>query len=171
VPALIKIILTVTGFLLITLANAQPERRFDYQLNPYGNYMVIPIFDTTEMKGQHGQCQFLDQEYVDSIWFSLIKSSIPDEKLQLIHLGSAVIFYINTKGEVLNTRFIVHEKDKDLITENELYDLYMKFRQLRLDTTKVIILDPQNKVMKLTSGYALISGSLQPIEYRKIHWK
>jgi hypothetical protein len=168
---MIKIILTLTGFLLITLANAQPERRFDYQLNPYGNYMVTPIFDTTEMEGQHGLCQFLDQAYVDSIWFSLIKSSIPDEKLQLINLGSAVVFYFNTKGEVLNAWFLVHEKDKDLITEDELYDIYIKLKQLRLDTTKIVILDAQNQPMKLTKGYALISGSLQPVEYRKIHRK
>lgn len=153
------------------MANAQQEKRFDYQLSPFGNYMVTPLFDTTKMEGKHGLCQFPDQTYVDSTWFKLIKSSIPDEKLKLIHPGSAVIIFINTKGEVLNARFIVHEKDKELITEDELYNIYMKFRQLRLDTTKVIILDPQNQARRLTSGYATVVGSLKPVEYRNIHRK
>jgi len=62
-----QIILIATCILLIAKVSAQKEDKFEYQLTPFGNYKVTPVFDQTKAEGKFGQSHFIEQGYIDSL--------------------------------------------------------------------------------------------------------
>jgi len=74
---------------------------------------------------------------------------------------------LSAKGEVLNSRFVVDLKDKEVITEDELFKIYTSFRNLRFDRDKIKIIDPYNHNNSCSLDYATLLGSMVPAKYRK----
>lgn len=159
--------LTVIAFMFIVFAYGQQGKKFEYQLTQFGSYSVSYKMDQYKAEGKHGQALIIDQNYLDNLIFDIIEGTLSKEKLEKIHLGTGFVLTFSAKGEVLNARFVVDVKDKEVITEDELFKIYTSFRNLRFDMDKIKIIDPYNHNNSCSMDYATLLGSMVPAKYRE----
>lgn len=92
--------------------------------------------------------------------------SIPDEILKKGNLKSVFNLYIIPDGSIASVRFTIPERDLDIISEEELYQLHTNLMKIRLDPKKVILTPYEYSGVK-ECGYGVLSGLILPKEYRR----
>jgi hypothetical protein len=129
---------------------------------PSGNtYLVTPVFDQIKVEGKKGQASWSDHNYVNNLFSNIIKEVVSKEKLSSLHFGSVYVIDFNTEGEILYCKFLIKDTDKNVLSENDLYDLYTRFKQLKIDMSKVKILPGYNTEESIFN-YTEIAGPLIP---------
>lgn len=158
-----KTIVLITMASLLSIAvNSQIVQRFNYKLMPSGStYTVTPVFDQFKIDGKKGLASFSNDCYVNNLFSIIIKEVLPKEKLSLLHFGNTYIITFNSNGEILYSWFLIKDEDKNVISENDLYNLYIKFKQIKIDMSKVKII-PGDPTEEKLSNYAEIFGPLIP---------
>ena len=158
-----KTIVLITMASLLSIAvNSQIVQRFNYKLMPSGStYTVTPVFDQFKIDGKKGLASFSNDCYVNNLLSIIIKEVLPKEKLSLLHFGNTYIITFNSNGEILYSWFLIKDEDKNVISENDLYNLYIKFKQIKIDMSKVKII-PGDPTEEKLSNYAEIFGPLIP---------
>ena len=133
------------AFLLNLTTNAQEFKRFDCELiSSSGNYSVTPNFDTTELKGNRGIYYFNDKDYGRNLFQNIVKEVFSPQILKTLPFGLLLLINFNLKGETVNCRFIIRSKDINLITDDDLYNLYIRFKGIKLDMTKLKLYEDFN---------------------------
>lgn len=131
---MMKSIVLITFFcLILTSSFAQKGEKFKYQSEQFGNLIVTPTFDHSKGQGKHGEANYSDLAYVNNLVYGVIKEVFPKEKLFKIHLNSSYLIYFNSKGEIINCTFILNPNDTSIISEDDLYNLYTKFKNTKVD--------------------------------------
>jgi hypothetical protein len=163
-----KTIVLVTIFsLLFVVGLSQDNHRFKYRkIEGFTNYIVTPIFDQSKSEGIKGMPSILDESYIEKFFADGIKEVLPKEKLNTLHLYSSFMASFNSNGEIIYCTFFIQEKDINILSETDLYNLYDKFKKSRIDTSKVKILPVEGSEDKLPD-YAEIFGPLVPRGYNK----
>ena len=161
-----KIILISISCLISIVVNSQNGKKFDYEPSQFGSYLVSPVFDQTKGEGKLGQAFWSDNSYVTDLIYSIIKDVLSEEKLDSLHLGSGYIITFNSKGEILNCKFSIKYEDKNVISENDLYNLYIRFKKIKIDMSKVKIVSFFNHAEDKVLDYAEIFGSIIPLGNR-----
>jgi len=162
-----QILLSTIGISLLAVLNAQTDSKFTYELTEFGNYRVTRVGDQPVIEGKKGLAQILDQGYADGLIYGVIKTSIPVEKLRVDQLRAGYVITFRTSGEVVNVWFVFNEQDRELITEEELYNLYGGLMAIRFDTTKIRIIEGYGNTVMREQGYSFVLGLIQPAEHRK----
>ena len=155
---MLRIFQTIT-FLVISLGlNAQPDRRFDYSKSSFGSFIVKPLFDQSKPIGKEGRPTWTDQKYVDDLFYGPT-DEVLSGKRDSISIGTAWMIYFNLNGEITNCQFIINFKDTILITDDDLYKLYQKFKNIKIDMSKVKIV-PDYNTNWTEADYGMIVGSM-----------
>lgn len=147
--------------------NAQNEKRFEFKPTQFGGMMITPTFDQSKGIGNQGFASWLDMNYSTELFDSILKNVFSDEKLKLLHVGSCFMVSFNTQGEVINCKFALEKRDTGVISEDELYNLYIKFKKTKIDMTKVKIDAGNNPTTVKSFDFTEVVGSFVPMEYRK----
>ena len=132
----------ITLFCVLSIAGvSQDSSKFEFIKNKeYNSYTVTPNFESGKIEGKKGQASFLNDNYVNNLLFTIIEDVLNKEKINLLHFGSQLLITINSQGEVLRCKFLIKDIDLKVLTEDDFYNLYIKFKQLKLDTSVVKIL-------------------------------
>jgi hypothetical protein len=164
--------LLIAALMIMSLdAYSQQSKRFEYthiknSFYTSSTYLVSPIFDQSKLEGKEGNMIFLDQAYNMNILFNnAIDLSISKDKRDSVSPGTIARFAINNKGEVIYCQFFLKFKDTLLITDEDLYNLYIKIKKIKLDITKFRI-DPNYEYGLKYADYAIVMGGLITKESR-----
>lgn len=160
-----KILVILISSLLSFNLHSQTEKKFDYKLLKSGNYVVTPLFNQTKGVGKGEMVSWSDENYFNNLFLSIIKEVLSKEKQDSLHLNTVYVITFNFKGEVLNCKFFINNLDKDVLSEKDLYSLYMRFMNLKIDMSKVKIGSNLSSDDK-NFDYSEISGSLITKENR-----
>lgn len=124
--------------LLILTTNAQEIKKFNYGLKTsFGSYFITPKFDSTELKGNRVLYFFKDDDYGKNLFQDIVNEVFPPQKLKTLPYGLFLRIDFNLKGETIKCSFIIRSEDINLITDDELYNLYIRFKGIKLDMTKL----------------------------------
>jgi len=74
--------------------------------------------------------------------------------------------YINSRCEILYCWFYLDFLNINIINENELYNLYIELKNLKIDTSKIYIAAENIPPFEKACDYAIFGSSLVPFEYR-----
>jgi hypothetical protein len=120
------------------LTNAQEFKRFEYGLKTsFGSYSITSKFDTTHLNGNGVIYFFIDDAYGKNLFQEIVKEAFSPQKLKTLPFELLLIIDFNLKGEAIKCRFIIRAEDIKLITDDDLYNLYIRFKGLKLDMTKL----------------------------------
>lgn len=157
-----SIILTIMFCLLSAVAISQNNKRFNFKFNKeQNNYTVKPIFDQPVFKGKRGILNAGDQ-YLLNLFSKSVNEVFPKEKLSLLHKGNKYILNVNSDGEIFYGWFIINAEDLKVITEDDLYNLYNKFKQTKIDRSKIRIL-PGGYAYDKSLSYIDMVGNFTPV--------
>jgi hypothetical protein len=124
--------------LLNLLTNAQEFKRFDCGIKTsFGSYFITAKFDTTEPKGNQVIYFFIDDDYGKNLFQDIVKEAFSPQKLKTLPFELFLIIDFNLKGEAIKCRFRIRAEDIKLITDDDLYNVYIRFKGLKLDMTKL----------------------------------
>jgi hypothetical protein len=159
-------ILIITTLIIISLdLYGQQKKRFEYSPIGYSSFLVSPVFDQTKLEGNMGLPIFLDQIYIDDLFNNVINGTISKGKRDSVSLNNVYRIAINQKGDVFYCQFLLNSKDTSLITDEDLFNLYLKLKKIKIDMTKVRIEPNWERELKY-ADYGIIMGSLISIESR-----
>jgi hypothetical protein len=161
-----KILFISIGYLLFLTANAQSGKRFDFKPTKFGTYQVTSVSDQVKGEGNRGQAFWLDDSYASGLFYDIIKEVLSKEKLQTMHLNSGYNITFNSNGEILKCIFLIDTMDMKIITEEDLNNLYLNFKKLKIDMTKVRIEALNYPSEVKVFDYTEVFGSLIPPDYR-----
>jgi len=134
------VVITISSLLSITV-NSQDTNRFDYKLLKSGRaYSVTPVFDQFKGEGKKGYASWPNDYCFNNLFNNIIKEVLSKEKLDSLHPRSFAVITVNSKGEIPYCHFVIYDKEKNAISERDLYNLYIRFKQIKLDMSKVKIL-------------------------------
>lgn len=150
---------------------AQDNRKFDITKTEFGNYSVKPLFNDSKGQGNQGLPVWVDNVYFNNLFYSRISGVVPKDKLEKLHRSSQFIITFNLEGETINCWFIINSNDISIINEKELYAIYKGILEIKIDMSKIKIERPIELTNNGPIGYAIISMSLVPPEYKKIAFK
>lgn len=120
------------------LTNAQEFKRFEYGLKTsFGIYSITSKFDTTHLKGNRVIYFFIDDDYGKNLFQEIVKEAFSPQKLKTLPFELLLIIDFNLKGEAIICRFKIRGEYIKLITDDDLYNLYIRFKGLKLDMTKL----------------------------------
>ena len=149
--------------MLLLTTNAQDDKKLIYTLTESGIYVVTPNFDQVKSDIDPCPVQFTDDNLANQLFYNVIKEVFNNEQLNSIRLSNTFSIDFNSKGEVLYCRFFIDKHDKTLISEDNLYNLYVKLKKLKIDMSKVEFIRPYSSYI---CDYGEYFGVLQPMEYR-----
>jgi hypothetical protein len=164
---LLFIILT---YLLPITCNSQADHKFIFVKDGNSSlYSVTPTFDQSirnDMRNNYnkGAANILDENYINNLFSNIIKSAIPENKANLLHFGTKCGVVFNIKGEIKFVTFYIKELDIKTLADSDLYNLYNRFMQIRIDTSKVTITQISNDL----PDYTEIFGPLKFKQYEQI---
>jgi hypothetical protein len=162
-----KKILTITLIMFfISEISAQVGEKFKYEMDEFGNYNVTSVFHQTKITGKIGYVVIKDQKYIEELFTNVIKKNITDEKIKKLSIGTAALLYINSNGEIIYCSFVINSADVNILNEDELYNIYIEFKNLKIDTSKVYISAESIPPYEKECDYALLVVSFVPPEYR-----
>lgn len=161
-----NIISTGIFCLLLITSYAQSGKKFEYQTIEFGSILITPTFDQSKGQGKLGMADFLDKNYANNLIYDIIKGVLPKEKLLKIHLNSAYTVFFSKSGDVINCTFTLNPADIGLISEEDLLNLYTKFKKTKIDMNKIKIRGGNDAPSGETYDYSILVGSLVPFEYR-----
>jgi len=148
----------LTGCVLL-FCDCQNTKKFEYQKLSTGNYLVTPVFKQREPVGDLGLPYVFDQGYVNKLFSDLVLESITKEKRDSLHFDSMARITFDIMGEILSCEFIINAKDLNFLTEDDLFHIYNKLIQTKVDLTKVTI-QPDKNIKAKTGDYAYLSCKL-----------
>jgi hypothetical protein len=155
-------ILIIPIFLLFALEQcSQPENKFSFEKMTSGSYHVTPTFKESKAVGDLGKLFILDSKYIYDLFIDPIKKAIPKEKLDSLNNGSVARITFDIKGDVINCDFILNTKDRNVFSQDDLYNLYQGFRQVKINMSKVR-LEPDVDIKSNSADYAFITVDLIP---------
>jgi hypothetical protein len=116
---------------------SQVEKRFEYKrLSNFSN--VTPVFDQTKPEGTMGMPIGLREKYAVDLFTIPIKEILKNKRDSL-SFGTGIYIILDRNGNIINCSFMINHKDSSIISEDDLYNLYLKFKNLKVDTTKIKI--------------------------------
>ncbi len=139
-------------------AKAQDTLMFRYTHTDEGD-ILVPKFDMTKAAGVEGVAVQTDDRYLHKFFDKVIGSILPESKRETLHLPSAVMVAFNRQGIVLNCKFFISSEDRKKITEEELFRIYNRLKQMQINPYKIKIA-PAPETGNAQPDYAVISGSL-----------
>lgn len=158
-----KLLLFIVSCLLAANTSAQGGSRFDFKKTQFGSYLVTPACGQSKVTGNPGQAIWSDKEYMNNLFSGVIREIIPEKDLRKIHLRTGFIVTFNNEGSVLACTFTVDTLDRELITEDYLFNIYNRFKKIKIDMSKVSIgpgtYPTENKVF----DYARVFGSFMSV--------
>ena len=164
-----KNILSAIFFCLTLISsNAQSGKKFEYKATRFESIIVVPKFDQSKGQGKQGLAEFSDKDYANNLVYDIIKSILPKEKLLKVNLASGFSIYFSTTGDVINCSFGLNPQDTGLISDEDLFNLYTKFKKTKIDMNIVKITGGSDASPGEKYDYASITGSLVPPEYRNV---
>jgi hypothetical protein len=156
-------------FLALCLApavlTAQNLEMFEYTKHETG-YIAVPKFDKAKPSGIEGRAVWSEEKYIHDLFNRTVGSALSRKKREQLHLGSSVMIAFDIRGEVINCKFFLAFEDKGILTEEELYAVYMKFKKVRINPYKVRI-ENNPEAEPGVPGFAVISGPLVSKEGRE----
>ena len=152
--------------LLPTVISAQKLEMFTYTQHDEGD-IAVPKFDMEKATGNEGIAVWTEDKYVHKLFNSIAKSVLSKNKRESLHLSTAVMVAFSRTGEVINCKFLLNRDDRKILTEEEMYKIYMKLKRIRINPYKVRI-EPDPKAGGVMPDYAIISGSLISPRGRKM---
>jgi hypothetical protein len=129
------------------------------------SYLAIPVSDPKQPSGKQGRAIWSNDKYMDSLFTNPIKNVFPKIKHDSLHINTFFLVGLDTKGDIIYCKFFVNYRDTALITEDDLYNLYLRFKKIKVDMTLVKIVPDANTDWKY-ADYAEIFGSLMSKEAR-----
>jgi hypothetical protein len=144
-------------FFIVT-GDSQGVEMFTYIHLEAGD-MVVPKFDNSRAEGIEGIAVWTEDKYVHKLINSVLSHVLSRTKRESLHLESAVMIAFNRQGEVINCKFFLERNDRKILTEDELYRIYMKLKKVEINPYKVRI-NPDPKTGNKLPDFAVISGSL-----------
>ena len=163
-----KKILLIAAICLMTMAgNSQNRKKFNYEKNQFGAYVVTPIFDQSKGVGKRGVATLSDPSYLSDVFDNITKQVMTNEKVDSLYTEASFIITIGSNGDIINCRFSLHPKDMNVISDNDFYNLYVLFKKTKIDTSKVKIGAPDAFPQNSKYDYTMIGGTLIPKDLRK----
>jgi hypothetical protein len=157
-----RLILIIPIFLLFALEQcSQPENKFSFEKMTSGSYHVTPTFKESKAVGDLGKLFILDSKYIYDLFIDPIKKTIPKEKLDSLNNGSVARITFDIKGDVINCDFILNTKDRNVFSQDDIYNLYQGFKQVKINMSKVR-LEPDANIKSNSADYAFITVDLIP---------
>lgn len=162
-----KILIFSTFVILVITLNAQSGDKFDYVPTQFNIFQVSPNFNKSKGEGKLGSVIFTDEKYLINLVYNPIKNIFSESKLKSIHISSGLTIIFNSKGDVINLRFLIDARDTAIISEDDLYNLYSSFMKIKIDMSKVKMHPLSLPSDQGEFDYAEIAGSFLPLEYRR----
>ncbi len=166
-----RTLLIIVACLVSHGVNSQNGKKFNYEKNRFGMYAVTPIFDQSKGVGKKGVAYFSDPYYLKTLFDGIGKKILTKEKIDSLYSEVSVTITLSSEGEVLNCRFLMNGKDMDVISDDDFYNLYLLFKQTKIDMSKVMIGSPDSSTQNSEFDYGIISGTLIPKEFRSVFKK
>lgn len=164
-----KILLIIVSCLVSIGVNSQNGKKFRYEKNQFGAYVVTPIFDQSKEVGMRGTAISSDPWYLSDLFESIAEKVIKKGKVDSLYTEPSFIITINSSGEIINCRFLINSRDLNVISDNDFYNLYLLFKQTKIDMSKVKLVSPNDSVQNKKIDYTIISGTLIPKKFKKTH--
>jgi hypothetical protein len=161
-----KISLIAVIFLVSIVVNSQNGKKFNYEKNQFGSYVVTPIFDQSKGVGKKGIASSSDPSYLSDVFDNITRQVMTEDKVDSLFTEASFIITISSTGDVINCRFSLNPKDIKVISDNDFYKLYILFKKIKIDTSKVKIVAPDAFPQDSKFDYAMISGTLIPKDLR-----
>ncbi|HVN58135.1 MAG TPA: hypothetical protein VMT63_07560 [Bacteroidales bacterium] len=137
-----------------------PQKLEMFNYTSHGDYdLAVPKFDLMKPEGTQGIAVWKEDTYIHKLFNSVVKSVLPKKKRDMLHLNTAVLLAFTRRGEVINCKFLLNTDDRNILTEEELYKIYIKLKRIRINPYKVRI-DPDPVAGGTSPDYAIISGPL-----------
>jgi hypothetical protein len=140
--------LILTVIFMTSISIFGQENKFTYEHRSSGSYSVLPIFEKQmqdETKTVVGY--FKDEKWIANSLDSVVRSSIPknkwDELVSQDEKGWIIIDYLSS-GQVYSIRFHISKSHKDILSDQDFYNLYMAVKSFKMDMSKIRIEYPQN---------------------------
>ncbi|MBW6479888.1 MAG: hypothetical protein K0B37_10705 [Bacteroidales bacterium] len=160
-----KIIIYISCIFISIEGSSQSQNKFSHTKSAFSSYSVKPIFENDKIEGHPGILIVIDKNYWEITFEQAIDRSISKLKRDSISIGTGFTLHINTKGEISNIQFIINFRDTTLINESELFELYQRLKQIKIDMSKIRI-EPDYSSNWENADYVLIGGSLISAESR-----
>lgn len=145
-------------------AFSQNSKKIIYEKTKHSAYIVKPIDQKRQFLGAPGMLIWAEEHYIEDLTERTIAAAIPEKVRNSLSLSTGYIFEFNKKGEVFNWRLLLSYKDTLKITEDQIYLLFQKFNETKIDMNKVRI-EPSNGWK--SADYISIVGSLKSSKSRK----
>ena len=161
--------LPITVLLIISVLNVNAQtvgNKFNYLHTQCGSYQLTPISERNRNKGSPTLTFWADENYAIELFYGIVKQVFSKEFLDTLNLGSGFVLDFDSTGKALSCYFNISEKDINLIPEDDLYILYEKFKELKIDMKMVLVCNEVTYMKPKKFEYFTIVGSLLPIEYR-----
>jgi hypothetical protein len=158
-------ILIIIAFLVCSFqVISQTKGRFAYT-RLGSSYLATPVLNNAKPEGKEGRPIWEDVEYINDLFNIPLNEVLTKEKRDSLHLNSSFIIAFDLKGEVKYCRFLVSYKDSTLISENDLYNLFLRFKNIKVDMSRVNIVPDYNTEWK-SADFGTIVGSFKSKESR-----
>ena len=161
------------GTLLIIVAclvslgvNLQNRKKFNYEKSQFGAYVVTPIFDQSKGAGKRGVASSSDPYYLSDVFDKITKKVMTKGKVDSLYSEASFYITLTSNGDIINCWFSLNGKDLDVISDDDFYNLYLLFKQTKIDMSKVKIGAPDSFAQDTTFYYTMITGTLIPKEFR-----
>lgn len=148
-------------FLLISQATfCQNNKKLIYEKTKHSSYLVTPIDEPQKFLGAPGILIWSEKQYIEDLIDNTITAVIPEKVRDYLSPSTGYIFALNKKGEISNWRLLLNFKDTSKITEKQIYSLYLKFKEIKIDMNKVRI-EPDYSGGWKKADYIMWAGSLK----------
>ncbi|HEX2921589.1 MAG TPA: hypothetical protein VHO50_10535 [Bacteroidales bacterium] len=160
-----KVYIIAVFALCILSMNAQTSNNFSYKTTDSGMILISPVSDQSKSLGRRAVIQY-DVKYFNDIIYKEVRNIFTDDDFRKVQILTFYSITISSSGSVLSCTFGIMPDDKDIFTDDKLYNLYLNLMKVKFDMSKtktMETIDPND----LSYDYAQITGNILPPEYRK----
>jgi hypothetical protein len=161
-----KTLLIIVACLVSLGVNSQNGKKFKYEKNQFGAYVVTPIFDQSKGVGKIGVASFSNPFYISDVFDKITKKVITKEKVDSLYSDASYYISLSSKGEIINCWFSLNGKDLNVISDDDFYKLYRLIKKTKIDMSIVKIGLPDSYTQDTTFDYTVITGTLIPKDLR-----
>lgn len=148
-------------FLLISQETfCQNSQKLIYEKTKYSSYLVTPVEEPQKFLGAPGIPIWSEKRYIQNIIQNIISSVIPEKVRDSLSLSTGYIFAVKNNGEISNWKLQLNFKDTSKITEKQIYSLYKKFKEIKIDMNKVRI-EPDYSGGWKKADYTMLVGTIK----------
>jgi len=143
-----KFYLTLLLCSINLMLNCQSLDRFMYKRVSPNRYEVTPTFEKPSSREIRGAVvHFWDDKCFTFLLDSVCKASLPDDKWNKLLVqgkkGHISIWYL-VSGQIYTIKFYLNEQYKEVLSEDDLYSLYMGIKTFKVDTSKIKVEYPKD---------------------------